>query len=112
MARLTAPRRLGVVNDYMGLIAVLRARIDELKVCYEEVDRVAGLPSRYYSKILGPKGGRSLGKVSFGPLLQTLGLELVVQENLQDYERIRSRMETRRWSRKKPVPAPAAGGQP
>ena len=46
--------------------------------------------------------------------IQTLGLELVVQENLQDYDRISSRLEKRRWSRKKPpVPAPAtaAGGR-
>jgi hypothetical protein len=112
MARVTAPRTLGICNDYQQLIGILRARIDELRVPVEEVDRVAGLPARYYSKILGPKGGRSLGKVSLGPLLQTLGLELHVVENLDGYARIRSRMETRRWSRKKPpVPMPSAVGE-
>jgi hypothetical protein len=104
------------VRDYAGLIQVLRARIEELQICYEEADRVAGLPARYSAKILGPSGGRSLGKVSFGLLLQTLGLELVVQENLQDFAPIKARLEKRRWSRKKPVPAPAiaaaAGGPP
>ena len=100
MARVTAPRKLGQARDYRQLILILRQRVDELRTTYEELDRVAGLPSRYTGKLLGPNGRRSLGSISLGPLLAVLGVELVVQENLDNYERIRSRLEPRRWARK------------
>jgi hypothetical protein len=94
-------RRLGVVRDYAGLIAVIRARVEALEVAWETVDTVAGLPLCYSTKLVN--GGRGLGSISFGPLMQVLGLELVVQENLTGYERIRKRLEKRRWARKIPA---------
>jgi hypothetical protein len=100
-----ARRRLAVVRDYPSLIDALKKRIDELETSYDSVDQLAGLPVHYVSKLLGPSAGRSLGKISFGPIMQVLGIELVVQENLDGYERIRNRLEKRRWARKNKIPA-------
>src|SRR5262249_42058212 len=69
-----------------------------LKVAYETIDDVAGLPSRYTAKLLAHAPMRTLGRVSLGPTLQCLGMTLVAVEDLSALKRIESRLSKRRRS--------------
>jgi hypothetical protein len=89
------------VRCYHGLIEALRSRVNELKVAYDTVDRVAGLPQRYTGKLLNPTNGRSLGAISLEPLLATLGLKILLVEDQQAYDRVKHRLEQRRWHAEK-----------
>ncbi len=74
-------RQLGEASDYAGLIAAFRARADELQVSRLAIDEVAGFCSGYCAKILSPRRTRGITAMTLGPLLQTLGLKLVVVED-------------------------------
>lgn len=93
-------RVLAVVADYPALHAALRARQAELGVGYGVLNDISGLS--YCDKLLAPMpiGGpvarngrptpRGIGPLSLGPLLQALGLVLVVAEDPVQTERIKS----------------------
>lgn len=72
-------RRLATVRDYDQLHRAVRERVDELGVSRETIDRVSGLPDGYASKLLAPVPIKGLGRQSLGPMLQALGLVLVVE---------------------------------
>src|SRR5262249_27756999 len=86
---------IGRVNDYDGLITLLRQRQADLGVAMETVDSVAGLPLRYTAKLLAPVPVRQLGRVSFGPLLKCLGMTLIAVEGLSALKKIESRLTKR-----------------
>ena len=88
-------RQLAFVKDYSGLMDALRARVRELKVTHATIDDVAGLQINYVGKILAPVPLRAIGPVSLGPLLQSLGLKLVVMEDLTALQRIEKRLTKR-----------------
>jgi hypothetical protein len=89
---MTAPRQRAVVKNYDDLIAALRARCDELQLTREGLDvAMKTLPDGYASKLLSPIPIRALGKVSLGPMLQCLGLALIVVEDLSAVKRIEKR---------------------
>jgi hypothetical protein len=74
-------RIIAEFNDYSGLVAAIRARIEELNVPIGTLDEIAGLPTRYVSKILGPGHVRRFSMQSLTPLLWTLGIKLLVVED-------------------------------
>jgi hypothetical protein len=84
---------IAVVVDYDGLLAALRQRAIELNTPLESIDEVAGLPTRYTTKLLG--GMRGLGRVSLGPLLGALALKLAVMPDNDALARIRHRLPAR-----------------
>jgi hypothetical protein len=88
-------RRLAVVHDYAGLVAVLRARADKLDVSNLTIDEVAGLQEGYTSKLLAPNPIRRLGITSLPLVLGALGLALAVVEDREQLARIRSRLSKR-----------------
>jgi hypothetical protein len=90
-----AGKIIGRTSDYSGLIALLRQRQAELGVTMESLDQVAGLPSRYAAKLLSPVPVRSLGRISLGPLLQSLGLQIVLIEDQSALDKVRPRFGTR-----------------
>ena len=73
-------RVLWEVGNFAELLALLRARVDELNVSREVLDDLSGLQPGYSSKILS--GMRGLGRVSLGCFLGAIGcrLQLVVDE--------------------------------
>lgn len=85
----------GVVTDYDALHEVLRDRVRELQTTHEQIDAVSGLQSGYASKILAPVPIKGLGKTSLGPMLQTLGLALVVVRDDEQFARIKERLAKR-----------------
>jgi hypothetical protein len=90
-------RILATVVDYAGLVAALRSWVHELGTTFECIDHVAGLPTRYCAKLLGPVPVRGLNKTSMGPLLATLGLRLSVIVDEPQLERIRRRLLPSMW---------------
>ena len=66
-----------VITSYDGLVDMLRERADELGATREQIDYVGGLQQGYCGKLLGPRHVRTLGRVSFGCILQALGIRLV-----------------------------------
>jgi hypothetical protein len=84
---------LATVTDYAGLIAALRERLADLNTTMSAVDTVAGLPEYYTAKIMS--GARSVGPISFGPLLGALGLKLAVMSDEAALSKVRHRLPLR-----------------
>jgi hypothetical protein len=89
-------RQLARVTDYKQLMDALRARVRELDVTLETIDAVAGFHSNYSGKLLAPTPIRTLGRLSLGALLQSLGLALIVVEDPAALKRVESRLTKRR----------------
>ncbi|MEY9384645.1 hypothetical protein ABIF93_002902 [Bradyrhizobium japonicum] len=68
------------VPDYDALVGALRERSEQMEIARLELDRLSGLADGYAGKVLSPTRIKSIGS-SLGPLLQTLGLILVVVED-------------------------------
>lgn len=86
-------RPLAIVNDNAGLLEALRARGEELDVSRVALDERTGLASGYCAKLLcGMKG---LGSKSMGPVLQSMGLVLIVAEDVEATERLRRELPKR-----------------
>jgi hypothetical protein len=88
-------RRLGEICDYDGLIAAIRARMRELGVTNETIDAITGLQSGYVGKLLAPSRIKKLGVMSFGVMMQSLGLKLIVVEDAKTTEKMRPRWTQR-----------------
>jgi hypothetical protein len=89
------PRVIAEFVDYAGLVAAVRTRIGELNVPLEQLDEIAGLPTRYVSKIIGPAQTRRFSMQSLAPLLGALGLKCIFVEDPQAIERFGSRLRQR-----------------
>lgn len=86
---------LGTARNYQELHALIRARVGSLGVTFETVDAIAGLPSRYATKLLSPVPMKAIGKISLGPLLGALGLKLIVAVDDEALARITGRLVQR-----------------
>jgi hypothetical protein len=85
-----APKVLGEVMDYVDLVDVLRSRVEELNVLLGSIDRIAGITETATSHMLARIPNRSvLTAVNLGPLLATLGIKLIVVEDLDRLEKSR-----------------------
>ena len=85
----------GVASDYDGMLELLRYRLEEIQTTHEAVDAVSGLHGGYTSKIVAPTPIRTLGRVSLGPMLQTLGLALIVVRDDEQFARVKDRLAKR-----------------
>jgi hypothetical protein len=93
-----APATPAVIKSYEDLICAFRARRDELEISLETLDMLAGLPDRLGSKILNLRHIRRLGMATLGPVLDALGLKLIVIVDEEALARNRSRMPRRNKS--------------
>jgi hypothetical protein len=86
--------QLAEVRSYDELVLALRDRVSKLGVTCESIDYVAGLPQRYTNKLLsGPVPVRTFGRRSLGPVLQSLGLKLVLcLDDESDFEKLKQRL--------------------
>lgn len=86
-------RQIAVVRTWQELHAALRARSDELGWKRTALDELAGAASTpgYFAKLLAPIPIRNLGPQSFGAVITTLGLMLIVVEDVEMVERMRRR---------------------
>jgi hypothetical protein len=89
-------RALATVTDYDGMIGALRARMLELGVTNETIGAIAGFASGYVGKLLAPSRIKNLGPMSFGVMLQSLGLKLIVVEDAKTSAKMRPQ-----WAQRK-----------
>jgi hypothetical protein len=82
-------RALATVTDYDEMIGALRARMAELGVTNETIGAIAGLAGGYVGKLLAPSRIKNLGPMSFGVMLQSLGLKLIVVEDAKTSAKMR-----------------------
>jgi hypothetical protein len=74
------------IVGYRGLVETCRQRADELAISRLEIDRLAGLPAGYSSKLLGRDDSemrkqRRLWPSSLEAILGTLGLQIIIVED-------------------------------
>jgi hypothetical protein len=101
-------RQLAVVTEYGQLVAALRARAEELNVSNLLLDEIGGTQTGYCSKIL--IGIKTLGRISLGCILGALAIKLIVVEDTEQLDRIRSRLVARKAGTRRR--ADAAGETP
>jgi hypothetical protein len=70
-----------VINDYESLIEICRQRADELALSREGIDGLAQVAPGLAGKILGHRQIKKLGPTTLKPILQVLGLKLLVIED-------------------------------
>lgn len=89
-------KKLATVRSERELLAVFRARQDQLNITHETIDSAAGLADRYSAKLLGSTPIKHLGVRSLGALLGVLGLRLDVVEDREALARIKPQLTTRK----------------
>lgn len=72
---------LGTARSYADLQPILRARADALGLSRVELDRIAGVPAGYSSKVLAEVPLRQLGPDTLGPMVGALAVKLIVVED-------------------------------
>jgi len=77
------------VRSRIELLETVRARALELGATREQIDHVAGFTPGYSAKIMGPRQVRRAVHESFFTLLWSLGLSIVVTEDLAATEVVR-----------------------
>jgi hypothetical protein len=92
------PRVLAEFTDYDGMLAAVRARVAELQVNGERFDEFAGLPRGYLSKLIGARPVRRIAMTSMGPVMNGLGLRLLVIENQEATARLKNHLPPRNQS--------------
>lgn len=92
----------GVACDYQELVEAVRFRLREIETTHESVDHVSGLHGGYTGKIVAPVPMKSMGKVSMGPILQTLGLRLIIVRDDEMFKRVKDRLAKRERPRDPP----------
>jgi len=90
-----ASQPIGTVKNYDDLLTIVRARVAELGISFETLDAVSGVCSGYSAKLIGATPCKRLGAVSLGAILGTLGIKLLVVEDLEQLARVRSRLVRR-----------------
>jgi hypothetical protein len=89
------PRVIAEFTDYEGMLAAVRARVAELQVNGERFDEFAGLPKGYLSKLIGVNPTRRIAATSMGPVMNGLGLRLLVIENQEATARLKKNLPPR-----------------
>src|SRR5258708_13734111 len=69
-----------VVYHYPAFIEAIRDRTVDLQISRLEIDRIAGLPTGFSGKALSLTPVKRIGLASLGPLLETLGLFIMIVE--------------------------------
>lgn len=87
----TEHRQIAIVTSYDELIEAIRRRAVERGVSHNQLDELAGLPTGYCGKVLGPSQVKKLGPLSMSVMLQALGLALVVVEDPVSLARVADR---------------------
>jgi hypothetical protein len=85
--------KLGVCRNSDDLRAILRARFTELGISFETVDHIAGLPTRYTSKVIGIQPTRNFGQISLDSLLGAAGIMLIAVPDDAALDRVRARLQ-------------------
>lgn len=75
------PRQIAVVRTYDDLVLAFRERAEELEYRRQTIDDIARLADGHSSKLLAYPPLKILGRVSLGPMLEALGLTIILMDN-------------------------------
>jgi hypothetical protein len=84
------------VKDYTEFHAAFRLRAEQLKVSRLLLDELAGTAHGWHGKFLGRRQIRRIGFATLGPALAALGLKIILIEDEEALEKIKSRLVKRR----------------
>jgi hypothetical protein len=82
-------------TDYEGLRLALAAAREHRDISLERLDAIAGAPSGYFAKLLGPRPVRRIGLQSLGWALGGLGIKCQVVEDIPAFELVKGRFVVR-----------------
>jgi hypothetical protein len=85
-----------LVHDEHEFLAAIRARLDELGVTYDSLDRAAGLPDRFSSKILCRPPVRHVSALTLWLVLGAVGLDLALIPNPEALARVQKLLVKRK----------------
>jgi hypothetical protein len=96
---MNASQAIGTINSYDDLIAVARARMDQLEITFETLDAISGVQPGYSAKLLCPGHCKTFGPISFCAVMGALSMKLIAVEDLEALSRVRSRLVKRKYRR-------------
>ena len=86
---------IGECNDYIGFHRILRNRKETLKISNSTLDTIAGTNDGYAGKLLSDPPNKKMGIITFGLILQALGLKILIVEDEKMMQRLATRMVER-----------------
>jgi hypothetical protein len=89
-------REFGHIRFYEDLIALLRARLDELDITFLTLDELANFSAGLSAQLLAPHCARSMGRRSLAAVLGALGIVLVAVEDAEALSRVLPRLQKRK----------------
>jgi hypothetical protein len=78
------------------LLTAIRARIAELDVSYDTLDRIAGLPDRFASKLLCNPPIRQISQATLWLLMGAIGFKLALIPDAEGLAKVQNRLVKRR----------------
>jgi hypothetical protein len=93
-----ALRPLAIARDYAEMHAAFRAHVEQLNISRATIDHVTGWADGYAGKTLAPEAIRGMSRATLGPFLQSLGLVLIVAQDVDALARMRYRLPARNLS--------------
>jgi hypothetical protein len=78
------------------LLAAIRTRVAELDVSYDTLDRIAGLPDRFASKLLCDPPMRQISQATLWLLMGALGYKIALLPDEEGLAKVQSRLVKRR----------------
>jgi hypothetical protein len=84
------------VDGWTGFIEALRRVVEMRELTYENLSELAGLPSRYANKIFCDPPMKNPGRNSFGPLIATLGVKILIVDDPEALAAVQQRFVPRR----------------
>lgn len=94
-----ASQAIGTITSYDDLIAVARARMDQLQITFETLDAISGVQPGYSAKLLCPGHCKTFGPISFCAVMGALSMKLIAVEDLEALSRVRDRLVKRKYRR-------------
>lgn len=82
-------RIVATFDNYLGLVAAVRARLLELGISFETLDELAGWTSTYATKLLGEEPIKHFGPMSFDAVIGSIGVKVAFIEDDEALERLR-----------------------
>jgi hypothetical protein len=91
-------RVIAEISDYQQLLDAMRLRAQERQIAIssEDANDVVCLPDHYLAKLLAPRPVKRVGMISLGPVLQVLGVKLIMVEDESALRWINARLGKRK----------------
>jgi hypothetical protein len=90
------PNGAVLARNEAELLAAIRARVAELDVSYDTLDRIAGLPDRFASKLLCDPPMRQISQATLWLLMGAIGYKIALLPDAEGLAKVQSRLVKRK----------------